>query len=523
MPCSVLTPSSVSKEKYLPYILLVVFIGTLLVGLRVLPDYGVTFDEEAQRYYGQMVYEYVVEGNQHLFTYVDRFYGPFFEFVLYATEKLRGLKDLHDVVEWRHELTFLSFLGGALGFYGVARRLFRNGWLALLGVVFLFLSPRMFAEAFYNSKDIPLLAAFTIAMWTLLLFRERPTVRTLLLHALACAVATDIRLVGALTAVFTVVLLSVDAADKERQRSARPGVIFILFLLSTALLVTLLWPTLWRNPVSEFARAVSRTAHYPWSGIVFFRRRYILATRLPRYYLPLWIFITTPLLYLVLGVVGLVASARSLARTRHFSRDVSSLLPLLWFFVPVAMVVALRPTLYDGWRQLYFVYPALLLLSLRGFEEIRVSLKSLRPPVHLFARVIAFALVAAALGNTVAFMVRNHPLQNLFFSAIAGGIRGADGRFELDYWGPSYKQAIEQVLGQDSRPVINASFHNQPGELNVEALPPDLRKRVRIVPIEEADYFFTNFRDQYLQRPPYPEAASVRVDGVKVLSVYRVH
>jgi hypothetical protein len=135
---------------------------------------------------------------------------------------------------------------------------------------------------------------------------------------------------------------------------------------------------------------------------------------------------------------------------------------------------------------------------------------------------VSVLVVIAALGNTLTFMVRNHPLQNVFFSSLTGGIRGAAGRFELDYWGASYKQAIEEVLRQDPRPLITASFHNLPGELNVSALAPELRRRVQIAPPEEADYFFTNFRDQYLQEPPYPEAVSIRVDGVKVLSVYRL-
>ena len=176
---------------------------------------------------------------------------------------------------------------------------------------------------------------------------------------------------------------------------------------------------------------------------------------LARYYLPLWIFISTPLLYLVLGIAGMAASVRSLARTRGFSCDVPSLLPLMWFFLPVAMVVVFRPTLYDGWRQLYFIYPALLLLSLRGFEEIRVSLKSFRPLVRVFAGVLVFGVVAAALGNTVAFMVRNHPLQNLFFSSITGGIRGAEGHFELGLLG----RFVQTGYRAGSRTGLSSGHH----------------------------------------------------------------
>jgi hypothetical protein len=186
------------------------------------------------------------------------------------------------------------------------------------------------------------------------------------------------------------------------------------------------------------------------------------------------------------------------------------------------MVIVLHPTLYDGWRHFYFVYPAWLLLVLREVNEIRLFMKSLHQPWQAVTRWVSTAVLVLSLGSTFSFMVRNHPHQNLFFSSLIGGIRGADGQFELDYWGPSYKQAIEKVLQQDPRPVITASFHNFPGELNAQTLTADLRSRVRVTPITQGEYFFTNFRDQYLERPPYPEVARVTVDGVEILSVYRM-
>jgi hypothetical protein len=37
---------------------------------------------------------------------------------------------------------------------------------------------------------------------------------------------------------------------------------------------------------------------------------------------------------------------------------------------PLVVVVVLHSALYDGWRQLYFIYPVLLLLALRGLVTV---------------------------------------------------------------------------------------------------------------------------------------------------------
>ena len=41
------------------------------------------------------------------------------------------------------------------------------------------------------------------------------------------------------------------------------------------------------------------------------------------------------------------------------------------------------------------------------------------------------------------FQWRNHPNQAVYFNALAGGPRGAFGRYELDYWGNSLLQGAQ--------------------------------------------------------------------------------
>jgi hypothetical protein len=51
-------------------------------------------------------------------------------------------------------------------------------------------------------------------------------------------------------------------------------------------------------------------------------------------------------------------------------------------------------------------------------------------------------------------------------------------KFELDYWGNSYKQGLEYILASDPSPVIALAVQNSPGEFNGMILPPAARRRI---------------------------------------------
>ena len=108
---------------------------------------------------------------------------------------------------------------------------------------------------------------------------------------------------------------------------------------------------------------------------------------------------------------------------------------------PVAMAIALRSTLYDGLRHFLFLMPVLAVLSGWGFSAAWDGLQVGWPRLALMGtalRLIAWVLVD---------MVQLHPYQSLYYNRVlAGGLRGAAGRFETDYWGQSYKEATEWVM-----------------------------------------------------------------------------
>jgi hypothetical protein len=61
------------------------------------------------------------------------------------------------------------------------------------------------------------------------------------------------------------------------------------------------------------------------------------------------------------------------------------------------------------------------------------------------ATAFAAAVLLAGLYLPLREMVRLHPYQYTHFNTLAGGIRAADDRYMLDYWGLAFKEAAEQL------------------------------------------------------------------------------
>jgi hypothetical protein len=139
--------------------------------------------------------------------------------------------------------------------------------------------------------------------------------------------------------------------------------------------------------------------------------------------------------------------------------------------------------------------------------------------------VLAAALAAAVAANmfeVAAFMVRYHPHQNVYFNALAGGPRGAHGKFELDYWGLSYRQGLEFVLESDAAARIPVHAATAAGRYNADILKPADRMRIVFVEdVENAKYHVTNFRWDRERFAPEAEAYTVRIDGAPIMAVYR--
>ncbi len=535
------------------------FLGVLLaLGWAVVPDYGSFVDEDSCRESGQFSLIYLCElvpprwlparaaarvaarpPALRLAAYVDRDYGVAFELPLTILETLTTAPtDGRAVLLLRHRAVFLTCFAGLLAFYWLARERYGSWRWGLLGAALLLLSPRQLADAFYNSKDAVFMAVQLLATATALALVRRPTPGRAAAHALACALAIDVRIMGVLVPVLTAALLALRAArgDYAGQRLGRALAVYALGLPA---LVVAFWPYLWAAPLAHFGEAFRHMARFRWNGEVLYGGQLVRASRLPWHYAPVWIGLTTPPLYLAGLLLALGGLLRQLARRgAHLYATAGEWQDLLLWGLglgPLVAVVAFRSVLYDGWRQLYFVYPPLLLLALGGLRAAwhwqlgkfwQPGQPELPAPGRRIAWRGALALVGlASAGHTAAQIMSLHPLENLYFSPLAGA--HPELRYEYDYWGLSLRQGLAWIAAHDARAGIRVQV-NQPlgmaAARSLQLLPPAARARLSIGPMPNAadHYFITTYR---YHPQPYdlgPPLYSLRVQERRVFDIFRL-
>ena len=464
----------------------------LLVGVLTLDDYGASIDAWAQIATGNAALDYLAgEGEGALdqaFSSPHRNYGAVFEAPLVLlTERVLGLEDSRDVFLARHLLTHLFFLAGGVFCYLLVLRLFGSRLLALVAMLLFLLHPRIYAHSFFNSKDVPFLVAFMIALWLTHRAFRRETLGAFLLCGVGVGLLVNLRVMG--IALFAAVLVLrlldlafVGNADGRKRVLLAGGA----FALAAVLAYYASLPILWTDPPGRFAELLGVLSAHPIEYANLFRGEWLYSPNGPPLaYVPVWVGITTPPATLLLAAAGAVALAwRGLRRPREALRDGPVRFGLLLVALPVATTVAvvlLENNVYSGWRQLYFLYAPLLLLAVFGLH----GLTRARPGRWL--RAGAYALAGTALAVAVVSLARIHPHEHNYFSLLVDRTtpEGLSSRYELDYWRQSYGSLAGNVL--DDHPAATL-FLRGPllrGPLGVigDMLPAD--DRARIVSVTE--------------------------------------
>ncbi|NVO84922.1 glycosyltransferase family 39 protein [Hymenobacter terrestris] len=524
------------------------FFGLLLaLGTLLVADYGVSWDETNNHLNGLVNLKYLAsllpvgEGlRQHptfastpdIRDFFDAHHGPLFEMAAVVVNYLFTDHDSRSYFLVRHLMVFGVFVAGVWALYQLARRWLGSWRWGLLAAALLVASPRFFAEAFYNGKDIVFMACFTLAMHTLARLLARPTPGRALVHGLAIALAAGIRVQGLQLLLFTALGLALTAvAGQYRlQPAARPAYARIGALVVVAALGGLvsIWPYLWVHSLPKLLDVSAHAMHYPWKFTNLYWGQFYKSAGVPWHYVPVWLLITTPVGYSVAAAMGLGAVCwrwgQALARRvwPAGSEPALDALVATWLLGPIGVVILMRASIYDGWRHLYFVYPALVLLAARGVHVVwRRSGQRGRGRQLALAGLAVFGLATA---HTVWRMVRMHPFQNLYFSFLSAP--AAERLFERDYWGLSYRRGLEWLLAnQPTGPIrINATVPNYyPLYNNSLMLPATQRHRIQYVPLAEADYFMGAYR---WHPQAYPdtlgtEIYTLRVEGIRTLSIFR--
>ena len=518
--------------------MLLFFLLLFVYGCLAFRDYGIGVDEPVERKSSLITWMYLNPEVQGLVTdtadftqlqpleeYQDRYYGVTVMLPCVAAEHLTGFTmPLDQVYAMRHLYTFALFFVGAVFFYFLCREFTSRRLMALLGTMFLVVSPRILSESFYNLKDLIFLSAVIVTLYFGVRFMKKPSVRNTLGLAAAGALCVNIRIIGGYVLALCLVMAWMKAA------AGRKGAVILrqtLFCLAAGFLTLAAYiaitPITWDNPAGRIAEIIDHFANYSvWNDYNYYMGRYLTREEIPWHYLPVWMAITIPAVTLACAVGGMISeSGRFLSCLfrRKGQTDWERLCVLLMPAVPLAYAVFLRPTMYNGWRHFYFLYPFWCLLAVFFVEFLvnRWEKKGAKKKLWGLKGILAAGFLAS-----VVWIGVNHPYDYVYFNGVARA--WALPRFDRDYWGVSEKDALEWICDTDSREEIKIYLLT---DFSLPLLSEADRSRiVRVGTMEEAEYYVHGYHAGALGGLPEGSEGmkpcwSIEVDGCPIRTVYR--
>ncbi len=507
-------------KKYFPGIAL--FLIFLFIGVIHYKDYGPGWDEPIHRLIGNVTYDYIFNGNMTLKTIEFRNLGTGFELPLIFIEKWCHLTDVRDIYLMRHMVTHIFFLIGALSFYVLAFRHFEHRSIASLAFLMLALNPRLYAHSFFNSKDIPFLVSFVLAftLWQMADTKQKKYL--FLMTGAACGYATSIRIMGVLLVPCFLVYVLWDIVNNLNNGTALKTILLkgLLFLLGFCATLYICWPILWSNPIFYFKEQFLSLAHVHWDGEVYFKGNNIPGSKLPISYLPVWLSMTIPEVWLIAGIAGCIAVVVAFLRKPvPFLTDMSNrnfLLYLMCFAGPLAVVVVLGSVNYDDWRHIYFIYPSLMMCGLFLIHKLYATA----------ARSIVYVLCVVQLIMLTTFIVKYHPYQYAYFNNfVSHKDQYLRNHYDVDYWGIACRDGVKYILDHDRSDSIKVNATSMIIDNSCLMLSPADRKRVIITGRRgNPGYYITNFRNNHPEDYRYPEIFyEIKVLNSTILGVYKVN
>ena len=436
------------KESVLKYIFFASSGIILFLMLLASRDAGITCDEILHYNQSVSVYNYFATKGQDLsvlntpVTHL-KYYGQSCDnFVTILTKWLK----IENIYGLRH---IMSTIAGWLTIMITALfAIWLTGYRTGIMVLILFaVSPTFLGHSQNNLKDIPFALGYISSLYFTAKFMvsgARISLKTIILLTVSIAFTISIRAGGLLLICylfffyFLFWLYKYLVSGEVNFRESRNKLLWMgTISVVSWLLSILLWPYAQQSPVSNVLESYRVMAHFPDTFRQLFEGKVEWSDFMPWYYLPESMLITIPIVVISGFLLFFIFSGKVIKEGKT----------IIWFFVvfsilfPTLFVVYEKSNIYSSWRQFLFVYPSIILIAATGLSFIFDYLRKVKYLKWGIGLLIAILSV-----HPVKFMASNHRYSYIYYNQLTGGLHGAYGNYETDYYYVSQTEASKWLL-----------------------------------------------------------------------------
>lgn len=296
------------------------------------------------------------------------------------------------------------------------------------------------------------------------------------------------------------------------------------FFINSLLLVGInifLWylflPASWGNPISFLLRTLGHFSKYDLVGKELYMGKLELSTNLPWHYLPVWIFISTPIFYMILFFLGIAFLIKGFFSNKN-TEKIFDYIVLGIFIISLLLPICLHSTLYNGWRHFYFLYVPFLYLAVLGLSAL-LSIKN---------KIIKPIVLGISVGSLIfngTWMIKNHPYQMIYFNILVR--EKAPYKFEKDYWGVSSSECLRFIVSQSNDLRIEVGDYDAVLYSTKFSLKKSDRERIVDEPFgydaSRMKYLVLNYTKVIGNEKKilfYEPVYKIKVDGINVATVF---
>ena len=240
--------------------------------------------------------------------------------------------------------------------------------------------------------------------------------KKLILAGFLLGMTISIRILGPLAGIIVILYLVINLRQKSLP-------IVFTYLVYAGITTFITWPYLWPNPIGRLVESIFLMSNFPWPGRTLFNGQLFEPDQHPISYLPVLLNIQLTESLLVLMYLGILLLIWLLF-CKRLKMDLQLVL-IIGAILPLIGLIASRATMYDNFRQILFIIPLLILIAGIALDMLFSVIK----PV-LIRSVLLIALAFPGIYANIQL----HPYEYIYYNSFVGGVQGAYGKYELDYW-----------------------------------------------------------------------------------------